>query len=136
MKLGLIYRKYLHGSDLERPVTVEILKVTEVEVQPHPTAPKQMKACLLVKGLPEHLPSAILFGPKGEQALVNIFGEVDTNTLVGKRLQLVPVDIRVNGRQAKSIGFQPAPQAAQPQRPAQMPAPTPPKSNGGEKLPF
>ena len=106
MKLGMLYRKYLRGEDIKgKTPVVEIAAFKLVQVQPHPTAPKQDKWCLYVKGLPADLPPAILVGPKGEARLVELFGQVELDELKGKRLELFTYEIKIGGDRKQAIGF-------------------------------
>ena len=124
-KLGSFYQRYLHGSDIPTPMVVEILNVVVVEVLPHPGASPTTKMCLLVKGQPEHLPGAILVGPRGEKVLAEIFGRVELASLKGKKLEIFQAPVKVNGQNTFSIGFRKIkPAAGQP--PTQQP-PNPPK---------
>jgi len=108
-KLGYLYRKYLRGSDLNgKELTVEIIAVKPVQVQPHPSAPKTTKYCLWVKGLPEDYPNGILFGPKAEKQLVDIFGNVDTDQIAGKTIIIYPYKVKIAGQTRSAIGFKPA----------------------------
>ncbi len=94
-KLGYLYRKYLRGSDLNgKELTVEIITVKPVQVQPHPSVPLTTKYCLWVRGLPEDFPNGILFGPKAEKQLVDIFGNVDIDQMAGKPI----ISIRIKSQ--------------------------------------
>ncbi len=135
MKLGMLYRKYLRGDDLAQThsYTVEIVAIKTVQVQPHPTAPKQDKWCLTVKGLPEDLPNAVLVGPRAGDELLAIFGNVDIKDLPGKRLNLYKKFYSIAGAQKAAVGFrapaaQPAsaPAAAVPAKKPVVPAVKPP----------
>lgn len=109
MRLGLLYRKYLHGSDLDGQVTtVKIKDICTVLVQPHPTIEPREKWCMIIEGLPEELPDKILFGPKGETDLVKIFGSVDIASLKGRHVVLFPYKVRVSNQDKVSIGFRKA----------------------------
>ena len=105
MKLSLVYRKYLRGSDLAKPLIVEIMLIKTVQVQPHPTAPKQDKQCLYVKGQPADLPNAILMGPRAVDQLVEAVGDLDTEQLPGRKVEIYPVPIRINGVTKSAIGI-------------------------------
>ena len=104
-RLGFLYRKYLHGSDLERETVVEVVAVKPVQVLPHPKAEQVTKYCMWVKGLPEDFPNGVLFGPKGEGQLVDVFGNVETSDLKGKQLVLYPYAVTIGGQRMKAIGF-------------------------------
>jgi len=108
-KLGSLYRRYLRGAELTAPCNVEIVGVTQVQVQPHPRAETVDKWCLWVKGLPEDTPNGILFGPRGEGQLVRLFGNLDVNDLVGRRIQVYPHPIQVAGQKKTSICFSTVP---------------------------
>ena len=104
-KLGFLYRKYLHGSDLERETVVDVVAVKPVQVLPHPKAEQVTKYCMWVKGLPDDFPNGVLFGPKGEGQLVDVFGNVETDALKGKQLVLYPYAVTIGGQRMKAIGF-------------------------------
>jgi len=91
VRLGNLYRRYLHGEDLDQePLKVTITNLTKETVTPHPSQPSYEKWCLWVSGLPQGMPNGILFGPQGDKDLVAIFGRVDINTLKGKVLVIYP----------------------------------------------
>jgi len=104
-RLGSLFRKYLHGEDLIRPVQVSIEKLTQETVMPHPAKPPIHKWCLWVDGLPQGLPNGILFGPQGDRELTAIFGKVDIESIKGKRLEIYPQTITVGGQQRLAIRF-------------------------------
>ena len=116
--LGTLYRKYLRGSELKGPATVEIVAVSHVTVRPHPQAEPIEKWCLWVKGLPQDTPNGILIGPKAEEQLVGIFGPVDVNQLRGKPVIIAPKEIRVAGQRRTTVAFSAAPANGQVRRPA------------------
>ena len=108
-KLGYLYRKYLRGSDLNgEELTVEIITVKPVQVQPHPSVPMTTKYCIWVRGLPKDFPNGILFGPKVEKQLVDIFGNVDIDKMAGKPINIYPYKISIAGKTLDAIGFKPA----------------------------
>ena len=56
-RLGSLYRRYLHGEDLDgKPHTVDIADVTQEVVTPHPSQPGHAKWCLWVTGLQQLCP--------------------------------------------------------------------------------
>jgi len=105
IRLGSLFRKYLHGEDLIRPVQVSIEKLTQESVMPHPAKPPIHKWCLWVDGLPQGLPNGILFGPQGDRELTAIFGKVDIESLKGKKLEIYPQTITVAGQPRLAIRF-------------------------------
>lgn len=105
IRLGSLFRKYLHGEDLIRPVQVSIEKLTQETVVPHPAKPPIQKWCLWVNDLPQGLPNGILFGPQGDRELTAIFGKVDINSLKGKKLEIYPQTISVAGQPRLAIRF-------------------------------
>jgi len=105
-KLGTLYRKYLRGSDLGGEVfPVKILNVFKVFVSPPPAYNPVEKWCLKVQGLPLELPDTVLFGPRGEQTLVKIFGQVDTNQLKDKMIVITPKSVKIAGQDKVAIVF-------------------------------
>ena len=105
-KLGLLYRKYLRGSDLNGQVfAVKIVNILQVVVHPPPAYQEVTKWCLKVSGLPEDLPPLVLLGPSGENDLVKIFGQVNTNKVRGKMIELVPKTAPIAGRDKVMITF-------------------------------
>jgi hypothetical protein len=105
VRLGSLFRKYLHGEDLIRPVQVSIEKLSQETVIPHPAKPPIQKWCLWVDGLPQGLPNGILFGPQGDRELTSIFGKVDIESLRGKKLEIYPQTITVAGQPRLAIRF-------------------------------
>jgi hypothetical protein len=105
VRLGSLFRKYLHGEDLIRPIQVHIEKLTRESVMPHPAKPPIQKWCLWVEGLPQGLPNGILFGPQGDRELTAIFGKVDIESLKGKKLEIYPQTITVAGQPRLAIRF-------------------------------
>lgn len=105
VRLGSLFRKYLHGEDLIRPIQVSIEKLTQETVMPHPAKPPIHKWCLWVDGLPQGLPNGILFGPQGDRELTAIFGKVDIESLKGKKLEIYPHTITVAGQPRLAIRF-------------------------------
>lgn len=105
-RLGNLYRRYLHGEDLDqRSFQVTITNLTKETVTPHPSQPSYEKWCLWVSGLPQGMPNGILFGPQGDKDLVAIFGRVDINALNGKMLVIYPQPMNVAGQSRVSIRF-------------------------------
>jgi hypothetical protein len=141
-KLGFMYRKYLRGSDLTKPVTVEILSFGVVQVQPHPTAPAQAKWCMFVRPFDKFLPNAILIGPKMEEDLVSLFGNVELETLKGKQLTIYPSAYNIGGikrvgiriRKASLLGSTEG--QAQPAAPKEAVPPEPPEPPDEPEIPF
>jgi len=105
IRLGSLFRKYLHGEDLIRPTQVSIEKLTQETVMPLPSKPPIQKWCLWVDGLPQGLPNGILFGPQGDRELTAIFGKVDIESLKGKKLEIYPQTITVAGQPRLAIRF-------------------------------
>jgi hypothetical protein len=105
IRLGSLFRKYLHGEDLIRPIQVSIEKLSQETVMPHPAKPPIQKWCLWVDGLPQGLPNGILFGPQGDRELTAIFGKVDIESLKGKKLEIFPQTITVAGQPRLAIRF-------------------------------
>ncbi len=105
-QLGTLYRRFLHGSDLgDQAVKVEILNITKEKVMPHPALPLTEKWCLWVSGLPQGMPNGILFGTRGEEDLIAIFGKVSLEVLKGKAVLVYPKPTNVGGQQKASIHF-------------------------------
>jgi len=104
-KLGTLYRQYLRGTDLSGPLEIEIIALTQVTVTPHPKAEPLIKWCMWIKGLPEDMPNGILFGPKSEEVLFSLFGDVDVDDLSGQHLTIYPQPIRVAGYDKVAIRF-------------------------------
>ena len=105
-KLGTLYRKYVRGSDLQGEIyAVKILDTYKVEVTPPPHFNPVEKWCFKVQGLPAELPDQILFGPKGEADLVQIFGRVEIADLKGKNIDLAPKTIKIAGKPQIAIVF-------------------------------
>jgi len=120
-KLGTLYRKYLRGSDLTKPALVKILTCAQVQVLPNPAADPTVKWCLFVEGVrdfPDGVPNGILFGPKSEERLAEIFGKVDISELAGKQVVIYPEQIKVGRDQKMAIRFR-APKNGVPEPPAQ-----------------
>ena len=140
--VGFLYRRYLRGDDLDGQVfTVKIKSLELVEVQPHPAAPRQEKWCLQVAGLPEEYPTGILFGPRNEGKLVDIFGNVDTAELINKPLEIYPYEVKIGGQKRRAIGFRGA--SAQPSNngrkaasPASKPQEAVPTEPDVDNIPF
>jgi hypothetical protein len=104
--LGSLYRRFLHGADLgEQSFTVTITDIRKESVLPHPSQSPIEKWCLWVKGLPEGLPAGILFGSRGEQDLIAIFGKVEIANLRGKAITIYPQPTSVAGQSKISIRF-------------------------------
>jgi hypothetical protein len=105
-QLGSLYRRYLHGSDLAGQVfPVTIQGISKEKVMPHPSQPVVEKWCLTVSGLPASLANKILFGARGEEDLVAIFGQVSVESLKGKQIMIYPKAMNVAGAQKVSIRF-------------------------------
>jgi hypothetical protein len=105
-QLGTLYRRYLHGNNLEgREFTVAIHHVTKEKVTPHPSQPPVEKWCLWVDGLPSGMANGILFGTRGEEDLMAIFGQVEINSLQGKSIVIYPKAMTVAGQPKVSIRF-------------------------------
>jgi hypothetical protein len=105
-QLGTLYRRYLHGHNLEgREFTVTIHHVTKEKVTPHPSQPPIEKWCLWVDGLPTGMANGILFGTRGEEDLMAIFGQVEINSLQGKSIIIYPKAMTVAGQPKVSIRF-------------------------------
>lgn len=128
-KLGTLYRKYLRGSDLNGEVfPVKILDVFKVFVSPPPAYNPVEKWCLKVQGLPPELPDTVLFGPRGEQTLVKIFGQVDTSQLKDKHINIAPKSVKIAGQNKVAIVFRKPNSNGKPQQPpAPDPDPPPPE---------
>ena len=106
IRLGNLYRRYLHGEDLsQNSCTVTIVNLTMENVTPHPSRSSYKKWCLWVDGMPQGMPNGILFGPDGDRELVNIFGKVDIQTLKGKSLVIYPQPVSVAGQTKIAIRF-------------------------------
>ena len=139
-QLGNLYRRFVRGTDIKEPVTVQIQDVREVEVQPHPSIPPRKKWCLIVAGLSEDLPNGILFGPENEGRLFDIFGPVDIQALRDKHLRLVPKRVKVGRNWKMSITFEAAPAGSQaktaPAPQAPPPPPPPPAPPEPDDIPF
>jgi hypothetical protein len=104
--LGSLYTKYLHGEELgTQPKTVTIQKITQEKVTPHPSLPTYQKWCLWVSGLPQGMPTGILFGAKGEKELVSIFGKADLASLIGKPVTIFTQPVNVGGQTKLAIHF-------------------------------
>jgi len=112
--LGTLYRKYLSGTDLQGEIiTVKILDIFRVVVSPPPKYDEVEKWCLKVAGLADSLPDRIILGAKGEKQLIQIFGQVDTQQLIGRTIGLAPQKVTIAGRNRIAINFvRPANQAA------------------------
>ena len=105
-QLGTLYRRYLHGNNLEgQEFTVTIHHVTKERVIPHPSQPPVDKWCLWVDGLPAGLANGILFGTRGEEDLMAIFGQVEITSLQGKSIVIYPKSMNVAGQAKVSIRF-------------------------------
>jgi hypothetical protein len=105
-QLGTLYRRYLHGNNLEgREFIVIIHHVTKEKVTPHPSQPPVEKWCLWVDGIPSGKANGILFGTRGEEDLMAIFGQVDINSLQGKSIIIYPKAMTVAGQPKVSIRF-------------------------------
>jgi hypothetical protein len=106
VRLGSLYRRYLHGEELDqKSCQVTITGLTKETVTPHPSQPSYQKWCLWVSGLPQGMPCGILFGPQGDKDLVAIFGRVDINSLKGKALVIYPQPMNVAGQSRVAIRF-------------------------------
>ena len=105
-KLGTLYRQYVRGADLQgQIIAVSIQDVFKVEVKPPPHFNPVEKWCFKVQGLPSELPDQVLFGPKGEADLVQIFGNVEIEALKGKNIDIVPKQIKIAGKPHIAIVF-------------------------------
>jgi hypothetical protein len=105
----MFYRSYLRGADLAgKACQVEILTCKQVTVRPNPQSPEVVKWCLWVKGLPADLPNGILLGTTGAQQLREILGDVDSEQLTGKRVEIFPITLKVAGSQKVAIRFRKA----------------------------
>lgn len=99
-------RRFLKGKDLEgQACRVEILAITRECVVPHPSQEQVEKWCLWVRGLPQGLPNAILFGTRGMEDLCAIFGELPPEELKGKHVVVYPKALQVAGVSKTSIRF-------------------------------
>jgi len=106
-KLGTLTRRFLHGQDLAgNEYLVTISSISKELVIPHPSQAPVEKWCLWVEGLPPGMPSGILFGTRGEEDLVAIFGNVGIETLAGNKLVIYPKAMTVAGQLKASIRFQ------------------------------
>ena len=72
---------------------------------PYPSQPAIEKWCLLVDGLPFGMGNGILFGTRGEEDLIAIFGRVDVSSLKGKQVVVYPKPMNVAGQPKVSIRF-------------------------------
>jgi hypothetical protein len=109
VQLGTLYRHYLHGNNLGgQEFSVRIIDVTKEKVTPHPSQPVVEKWCLWVDGLPTGLGNGILFGTRGEEDLMAIFGQVEIETLKGKQVVIYPKPMNVAGQPKVSIRFRSA----------------------------
>lgn len=105
-KLGMLYRRFLHGTDLgQQTLKVTILDITKETVMPHPSLPAEEKWCLWVDGLPEGMPNGILFGATGERDLMATFGPVSIDQLKGKSIAIYPKSMNVGGQTKIAIRF-------------------------------
>lgn len=105
-RLGSLYRKYLHGLDLEQKAAkVTIANITKETVTPRPGQPSFDKYCIWVSGLPAGTPNGILFGAQGEKELVAIFGRVSLESIKGKSMTIYPVSLTVAGQPRIAIHF-------------------------------
>ena len=105
-RLGSLYRKYLHGLDLDqKPVKVTITNITKETVTPHPGQPSFEKYCLWVSGLPVGTPNGILFGAQGDRELAAIFGRAEIDSLRGKAIVIYPQAVTVAGQPRIAIHF-------------------------------
>ena len=108
-QLGNLYRKYLRGKDLKGEMhTIQIQDIFRVEVTPPPSYQPVEKWCLQVSGLPGDLPDRILFGPKGEESLLYIFGPIKVEALRGKSIIVAPKPIKIAGRDQIAVVFRKA----------------------------
>lgn len=108
-KLGMLYRRFLHGSDLaQQTFKVTIQDITKETVMPHPSLPTEEKWCLWVTGLPEGMPSGILFGAIGERDLMAVFGPMGIDQLKGKSIAIFPKPMNVGGQTKIAIRFRSA----------------------------
>jgi hypothetical protein len=106
IRLGYLYRRYLHGEELDqKPCKVTITNITRETVTPHPSQSSYEKWCLWVSGLPLGMPCGILFGQQGDKDLVSIFGRVDIQSLKGKSLVIYPQTMIVAGTPRIAIRF-------------------------------
>jgi hypothetical protein len=136
MMLGSLTRKYLNGSDLQgRPHLVKITGIGQVHVRPYPTAQPVKKLCLTIEGdtISDELPDQLLLGKQGEAALVEIFGQVDTNQVIGKNLVIFPQEIKVAGSPKTAIRIRAPKPQAQKTAPSPVQAPAPVQE---DHLPF
>ena len=104
MNLNTIYRKHLRGSDLDKPVTVEIVAFHMLTFHPRPTE-AQEKLCMFVKGLPKDMPTGVIVGPELCKSLVKLFGQAETDKLIGRKIVLFAQDVKVGNVQKKAIRF-------------------------------
>ncbi|MCX6083285.1 MAG: SWIM zinc finger family protein [Chloroflexi bacterium] len=90
-RLGFLYRKYLHGDDIgPKPYRVTISNVTKEMVAYQQSHEPIERWCLWLTGLPQGLPTGVLFGPQGEKELLAIFGRANVENLKGKTLEIYP----------------------------------------------
>ena len=85
-----------------------IQDITKEKVCPHPSQPVIEKWCLWVYGLPEGMPNGILFGSRGEEDLIAIFGKVTLADLQGKLITIYAKPMNVAGQTKLSIRFRSA----------------------------
>jgi hypothetical protein len=105
-QLGTLYQRYLHGTDLGcQSLEVTIQAVTKEKVTPLPGQPGYEKWCLWVTGLPENMPTGILFGARGERDLLAIYGRISLKSLIGKVLTIYPEMLIIAGEPRVSIRF-------------------------------
>ena len=106
VQLGTLYRHFLHGSELgQQAYQVTITDITKEKVTPHPSQPTIEKWCLWVSGLPTSYATGILFGTRGEEDLMAIFGNVDIHSLKGKQIVIYSKSLNVGGQAKQSIRF-------------------------------
>jgi hypothetical protein len=105
-QLGTLYHRYLHGNDLAGgEFNVTIHDITKEKVIPYPSQPAIEKWCLWVDGLPSGMGNGILFGTRGEEDLMAIFGNVDIYSLRGKKIVIYSKPMNVAGQSKLSIRF-------------------------------
>ncbi|MCX6083076.1 MAG: SWIM zinc finger family protein [Chloroflexi bacterium] len=108
-RLGFLYRKYLHGDDIgPKSFKVTISNVTKEKVTYQQAQEPVERWCLWLNGLPQGVPTGVLFGPMGEKELVKIFGRANVDNLKGKAIEIYSQSMNVSGKPRAAIHFKSA----------------------------
>lgn len=105
-RLGFLYRKYLHGDDLgPKSFKVTITNITKEKVGVQQSHEPLERWCLWLNGMPQGMPTGVLFGLQGERELVSIFGRANLENLKGKVIEIYSQSMIVSDKPKMLVHF-------------------------------